>query len=928
MDAPEATGKDTKSQENNTCDSDALPRRFERYTLLKRIARGGMGEVYLATAGGIEGAERPCVVKAIRREHEEDRSFLARFLDEARIQAQLQHPGVAQVLEATNDVSGKPYVVVEFIEGRNLGDVRSRAGQLGVRMGWPESIAVSIIMADALAHVHERTDADGKALDIVHRDLSPQNVMVSYAGDVKLIDFGTARGLNRRCQTIAGIVFAKPGYVAPEVANNTPGGVPADLYALGIMLWEMLAGRRFLSGDAGAHMAAVAAGKRNPSALASLVGAPAELDAVVAKLTAPRLEDRYSSARQAMNDLVRLLQRAPSMADGDRSVRGRIAQLMQKLYPAEPARTRAEFARLVAQARATEVPAQIIPPSPPAPAVEVDPTLLPGTRYRLLRELGRGAMGVVHEAMHLDLMRKVALKVLDGERLGVEAERRFKVEARAIAQLSHENLVKLFEFGVARDGRPFYAMELLSGESLDKKLEREQGMDYREAVRIGLQACRALEAAHSASVIHRDIKPANLFLSTEGTVKLLDFGVAKAAFNVESDGEGQHIVGTPEYMAPEQARGTADERSDLYALGAVLFELMSGRLPHQAESPVLLLDAKFRTEPDSLRTIAPERGIPKMLDATVSRALATDPERRYQSAAEMREALEAALREPEKSAPSRRRLAARGLASVIALSVLGLVAAVATQPVVRGRALGALSPVLNEVHALQARAAARMHPAPAENAALAQAEPAKVEPAAVVQVNAPAEPAAPSAPLVADPVAAADVSAPAPAEAAAPATVAAASDDGEVEDDSSGTDNAAAEKAEATPSKAEPNAFGETAIAEAHRLTAQGNKIKALNVLRHAAKKVPTDAKVLQELAAAAEENRAWGEATRAARHWVAVAPNAESKLELARLERKTGHRERALELVRSVVKDNPDSVEAHAMLSQLGGTERVALQK
>ena len=275
-----------------------------------------------------------------------------------------------------------------------------------------------------------------------------------------------------------------------------------------------------------------------------------------------KIEDRYASARQANTDLVRMLQRAPSMADGDRSVRGRIAQLMQKLYPAEPARTRAEFARLVAQARATDVPAQLVPPSPPAPAVEVDPTLLPGTRYRLLREIGKGAMGVVHEAQHLDLMRTVALKVLDGERLGVEAERRFKVEARAIAQLSHENLVKLYEFGVAQDGRPFYAMELLSGESLDKRLEREHGMDYREAARIGVQACRALEAAHAASVIHRDIKPANLFLSDDGKIKLLDFGVAKAAFNVESDGEGMQIVGTPEYMAPEQARGHADERSD------------------------------------------------------------------------------------------------------------------------------------------------------------------------------------------------------------------------------------------------------------------------------------------------------------------------------------------------------------------------------
>src|SRR4051812_8027180 len=835
MEANEATGNDSKSLDNSggdrVRDSDALPRRFERYTLLKRIARGGMGEVYLATASGIEGAERPCVVKTIRREHEEDRSFLARFLDEARIQAQLQHPGVAQIVEATNDATGKPYVVVEFIEGRNLGDVRARAGQLGMRMGWPESIAVSIVMADALAHVHERTDASGKALDIVHRDLSPQNVMVSYAGDVKLIDFGTARGLNRRCQTIAGIVFAKPGYVAPEVANNTPGGIPADLYALGIMLWEMLAGRRFLAGDATQHMALVAAGKRNPTELAALIGAPKELDALVAKLTAVRLEDRYTSARQAMNDLVRMLQRAPSMADGDRSVRGRIAQLMQKLYPAEPARTRSEFARLVAQARATHVPEPVIPPSPLAPVVEVDPTLLPGTRYRLLRVIGRGSMGVVHEALHLDLMRSVALKVLDPERLGVEAERRFKVEARAIAQLSHENLVKLFEFGVALDGRPFYAMELLSGESLDKKIEREKGMDYREAIAIGMQACRALETAHAASVIHRDIKPANLFLSSDGKLKLLDFGVAKAAFNVEADGEGLSIVGTPEYMAPEQARGNANERSDLYALGVVLFELLSGRLPHEAESPVLLLDAKFRKEPASLRTLAPERGIPKMLDAAVSRALSTEPEHRYESAAELREALEAALREPE--GPSlRRKWVTRGLASAVALSIAGVIGVGVARPAVRERAAVALAPMIEKMHALQARAAERMHGArPAAPAPIQVAE-SKLDAAAAVTVAAAPDPVLASPPPAA------------PSEAAV-ALNGAANDDGEVEDDSPSSDATAPEKNEApsNESTVQASSAGADAIAEAHKYVAQGNKLKALNVLRRAAKKSPSDGK-------------------------------------------------------------------------------------
>ncbi len=442
-------------------------------------------------------------------------------------------------------------------------------------------------------------------------------------------------------------------------------------------------------------------------------------------------------------------------------------------------------------------------------------------------------------------------------------------------------------------------------------------MDYREAVRIAVQACRALETAHKASVIHRDIKPANLFLSSDGKLKLLDFGVAKAAFNVETDGEGLSIVGTPEYMAPEQARGTADERSDLYALGVVLFELLSGRLPHEAESPVLLLDAKFRKEPESLRNLVPERGIPKMLDVAVSRALSTEPEHRYKTATELREALEAALHEPEQT-HSRRKLASRGIASAVALAVIGVVAIGAARPEVRQKAALALSPMMDKVHALQARAAERMH---GSHAAVAPAQLAAVETAgpATVTIAAAPEPIAPTPTPEAVPAA--------PIAPSTEATAVAANDDGEVEDDSATSDSAAPEKA-AAPAKAESNAASDEIIAEAHKYVAQGNKLKALNLLRHAVKKSASDAKLLQELASAAEQDHAWGEAVRTARRLVAVDPSTESKLELARLERKTGHRARALDLVRSVVKDNPDSPEAHAMLSQLGGAERVALQK
>src|SRR5580698_11197914 len=251
-----------------------LPRVFGRLLLLKMMARGGMGDVYLAATTGIEGAERACVVKTVRRDHIHDGSFLARFLDEARVQAQLNHPGVAQVLEASTDENGEPFTVVEYVEGRSLADIRQRAIQLGCRVGWAEAVAVAIEMSQALAHVHERSGADGSPLGIVHRDLSPQNVMIGYAGEVKLIDFGTARGHNRRCHTVAGVVFAKPGYVAPEVARQQVGDGRIDLYALGIMLWELCAGRRFLNSDPQRHLDDAAAGKVVVPPVAESCGAP------------------------------------------------------------------------------------------------------------------------------------------------------------------------------------------------------------------------------------------------------------------------------------------------------------------------------------------------------------------------------------------------------------------------------------------------------------------------------------------------------------------------------------------------------------------------------------------------------------------------------------------------------------------------------
>ncbi|HYQ16311.1 MAG TPA: protein kinase, partial [Polyangiaceae bacterium] len=912
-----------------------LPRALGRYILLKKMARGGMGEVFLASTTGLEGAERPVVVKIIRREHETDRSFLARFLDEARIQAQLHHPGVAQILEATCDADGKPYVVVEHIEGRNLSDVRSRAAQLGVRVIWPEAIALGIMLGEALSHVHERTDAEGRPLEIVHRDLSPQNVMIGYGGEVKLIDFGTARAENRRCHTVAGIVFAKPGYVAPEVANNTPGGAPSDLYAFGIMLWELIAGRRFLIGESSQHMALVGAGKRNPMPLSQLIGAPPELDQIILKLTATRIEDRYEGAGKAVTDLSRLLQRAPSMADGDRSVRGRVANLMRRLYPAEPARSRAEFGRLVAESRAAEARPLPIPASPEPPAAEsVDPSRLLGTPYKLSSELGRGAMGVVYRAEHVELSRTVALKLMDPDKLGGAAVDRFRAEARSIASLSHDNLIKVFDFGVAQDGRPYYAMEYVEGESLERRLAKDGELPYREAVAIALQAARALVVAHGAGVVHRDIKPGNLLVTADGVVKLFDFGLAAVPLSVGDDSEALCVVGTPEYMAPEQAQGGADARSDIYALGGVLYELVTGYQPFVGRNLVQLLDLKrrFAVVPPSQRR--PEGAMPKAFDELLGQMLSADPSKRPQSAAELCVAFERLLSEKPASvavsAVNPRRGLARSLVAGMSVLVLGIGGAALAKTPAGEKAGTSLKAAYDHVVKLRADALAhRAPPAPT--------------PRGVVVGSAPA--ATPEA--VAD--AAEPVAAPAAPPEPAPAQVASASgdandDDGEVDvKDAPAAEALAAAVASAEQvdltNEPEVEVKGVAAdsemvagaeagvIAQSEALWDKGAKLRALALLKRAAKRTPNDASVQKALVARAEQMAEWGEAVKAARRWASLDPSSEARLSLARLERATGHKDRALALIDGVIKEEPSSPDAKSLLAEMRG-QKLALSQ
>jgi hypothetical protein len=250
--------------------------------------------------------------------------------------------------------------------------------------------------------------------------------------------------------------------------------------------------------------------------------------------------------------------------------------------------------------------------------------------YRIRSRLGRGGMGTVYEAEDTATGRLVAVKTLAAH-LGDDAglRRRFSGEIDTLKALRHPGIVRLLAFG-EDDGAPFFAMELVRGRSLEDLLRSGRRFSWRETVGVGLEIVRALKSAHDHGVVHRDLKPANLLLLDEpadgATVKLADFGIARLFGDAGQTLAGT-VVGTAEYMAPEQAAGKAvDHRADLYALGLVLFAMLTGKPPFHGSDVVNVLDRQRRESPPRLAAVLP--GVPPELDDLVARLLAKDPARR------------------------------------------------------------------------------------------------------------------------------------------------------------------------------------------------------------------------------------------------------------------------------------------------------------
>jgi len=262
-------------------------------------------------------------------------------------------------------------------------------------------------------------------------------------------------------------------------------------------------------------------------------------------------------------------------------------------------------------------------------------------RYEIRGVLGMGGMGVVYRAWDSELGEAVAIKTLRMEALQSEpaALERFKQEIRLARKITHRNVVRTHDLGEV-DGSYFITMEFVEGQSLKHLIQSRGSLPINVVLTVGKQLCRALEVAHEQGVIHRDIKPQNMIVEPSGTLKVMDFGIARLATRSEGMTQAGMAVGTPEYMAPEQLLGQeVDFRVDLYAAGAVLFESLTGRTPFVADTPVTLIAKQLEESPPSPQSLNAD--VPTALAEAVLRALSKDRANRPQSAAEMYAALDA-----------------------------------------------------------------------------------------------------------------------------------------------------------------------------------------------------------------------------------------------------------------------------------------------
>jgi serine/threonine-protein kinase len=572
-----------------------MPQAIGRYKVEAELKPRGNLLVYRAQ--DIE-LERQVAIRILSPQFVTNNDFRARFQREVELNSTLAHRCIVEVYDY-GEYEGQPYVVMPYMPGGTL-ETRLQAGPLDL----PTLTPLIERVAAALDEAHARR--------IIHGQLMPHSILFDGSGQAYLSDFSisaisdTWSKLNQS-ESVAKI--AK--YLSPEQVralleqNAAPLDGRSDIYALGIVLFEALTGRTPYQAETAYDTAMAHLNAPIPLLYKLKPDLPKTYQTLINRTLAKDPADRYTTAGALANHMQELL--------AGRWYMGKISGMINK---------------------DTKPTSTIEPASPSA-----SPPLLSGStfgRYQLGRELGRGGMGAVYLAYDPDTKRQVALKVLLDHLAATPSFRKqFQREAKLIARLDHEYIAPIYDFG-EYNNQPFIVIPYLSGGTLANKLAQGQPkLKSNQLASIIKRVAIALDEAHRHNIIHQDVKPGNILFNDKDEAFLSDFGIA--VLQVSNLAAESHMGGTPQYMSPEQIKalmkkgepGILDGRSDIYALGVVLFEMLTGRVPYPTGSPREIAMAHLTQPIPRLVEIKPD--LPAAYQQVIDRALAKDPAQRYQT---------------------------------------------------------------------------------------------------------------------------------------------------------------------------------------------------------------------------------------------------------------------------------------------------------
>ncbi|MEZ6185532.1 MAG: protein kinase [Planctomycetota bacterium] len=620
---------------------DLIGSQLGNYKIERLLGEGGMGAVYRARDMALD---RDVAVKVIRKELTEDPAFVERFHREAKVAARFQHPNSIAIYHYDDGSGGSDrlFMVYEFVKGREL---RSMIDQGPLSPVFVTKVAIQALSALEAAH----------RAGIVHRDLKPQNVMVAGDQDspeIKILDFGIAKLKDHPALTQAGQVMGTLAFMSPEQTMGKEVDARSDIYSMGVLLFMCLTGKLPFHGKTAGELMDHHR-KTAPPRMASVhTGVPAALEPIVAKSLAKDPDERYQTAREFRQALEAIPQEVLSFAQAATvNLENSLEETKGRPPITDPVATAFHD---TAGALAEKHRTASLGGYSEGDTGEFFGGLVGRTvagKYLIEDKLGQGGMGAVFKALHQDLKRHVALKIVHpavADRHDVHE--RFQREARAAMGFIHPNAIPTRDFGRTEAGLLYMTQDFSPGQDLDKLLKEHGRMPVDRALGIVRQVLLALSEAHKKSIVHRDLKPANILLEDGDLVRVTDFGIAKileeepSEKGTASELTGNQVIGTPFYMAPEQARGQQiDLRTDIYAMGCVLYELLTATRPFSGDSALDVLMKQAHKEVEPPRQRAPKAGIPAEVEGIVLKAMAKAREERFQDADAFIAAIDAAL---------------------------------------------------------------------------------------------------------------------------------------------------------------------------------------------------------------------------------------------------------------------------------------------